>query len=92
MGSAARNLRDLERELRKSSDQIFKYHVTPSKNDFSTWVKEVVGDAALSDALKAAKSAKDAADKVQKRVMELETAANKLAGAAVKAAKRGAKK
>lgn len=92
MGAVAKNLGEFEAAMRKSSEQMFKYHSTAAKNDFSTWVKEVIGDDALADALKASRSAKDAADKVGKRIMELQKAAKKFAEVAAKEAKRGAGK
>ncbi|MBI4457762.1 hypothetical protein HY633_02250 [Candidatus Uhrbacteria bacterium] len=93
MGAAVKNMREFERELRKSSERTFRHHVTSAKNDFSIWTKDVIGDQMLAESLKAVKTAKEAADKVEKRIAELETAVKKLADAAAKEAKkRSAKK
>lgn len=88
MGAAAKNMREFEREMRRITEQTFRHHVTLAKNDFSIWTKEVIGDQVLAESLKAVKSAKEAADKIEKRILELDAAAKKLAEAAAKQAKK----
>lgn len=39
---------ELESALKKMSDDTFRYHLNETKNDFSIWVKEVIGDEKLA--------------------------------------------
>jgi len=57
-GSIARNLEDLKNVLLKMDKKCFIYHVNKEKNDFSIWVKEVLGDDVLADKLKKSKTIK----------------------------------
>jgi len=43
-GAILHNLRELEAALKTMSDKTFNYHVTKAKNDFSTWIAEVLGE------------------------------------------------
>ena len=51
-GRVIKNLDELSVALREMSDDTFRYHVTADKNDFSKWVKDVIGDHELSAVLK----------------------------------------
>ena len=39
-----KSMPELETVLGEMGDETFKYHSNESKNDFSVWVREVVGD------------------------------------------------
>ena len=47
-GRVLQNLTDLKSAFETMSDEVFHYHVNDYKNDFSKWVKDVVGDNKLS--------------------------------------------
>jgi hypothetical protein len=47
-GRIIRNVRELGKTLAHMSEGTFKYHVNQCKNDFSTWVREVIGDEKLA--------------------------------------------
>jgi len=51
-GRVMKNLDELGVALREMSEETFRYHVTADKNDFSTWVQDVIGDRELSAVLK----------------------------------------
>jgi hypothetical protein len=59
-GAVLHNLIDLETELATIDKAEYKYHVNGDKNDFSVWVREVLGDAACADDLLAATTPKKA--------------------------------
>lgn len=50
-GCVASNLDQLAECLSHISDDSFKHHVTPLKNDFSNWVRDVFGDDKLANEL-----------------------------------------
>lgn len=53
-GSIYRNMRALEEALYRMSDEIFAFHANESKNDFSSWVNDVIKDDKLArDLIKA---------------------------------------
>lgn len=39
-----RSLNTLAKSLDQANDDVFRYHVNKYKNDFSTWVKDIIGD------------------------------------------------
>ena len=71
-GPIARNMKELAAVLPGVPSVMYNYHVSGSKNDLAAWVKDVLGDAELAKELKGAKTAKDAADLVNKRLKQLD--------------------
>jgi hypothetical protein len=67
-GSTINNLTELASSLSKMSDDIYNHHVTADKNDFSDWVKYVLGDDRLSEELRSANSPYEASDLLQSRL------------------------
>jgi hypothetical protein len=47
-GQVFKNLRQLEAALKDMSVGTYQHHVNASKNDFSNWVNQVIGDDKLS--------------------------------------------
>ena len=47
-GRIVRNIRDLGKTLAHMADDTFGYHANQHKNDFSQWVKDVIGDDKLA--------------------------------------------
>ncbi|MEW6034069.1 MAG: hypothetical protein AB1603_04360 [Chloroflexota bacterium] len=76
-GRVLKNLYELESALREMSDWAFRYHASETKNDFSIWVREVVGDDKLSHDLQKSTTQAQAAKYVAARIAWLRT---KLAG------------
>jgi uncharacterized protein HemY len=72
-GKAIKNLRDLRKALIDISDGTFHYHLSEGRNDFSKWIREVVGDEKLANELARAKSRLQASQAVAERISFLES-------------------
>lgn len=51
-GDKLKDLKDLNKALEKMPEDIFRHHVNEMKNDFSTWVKDVLKEDNLANDLK----------------------------------------
>lgn len=47
-GQVFKNLRDMEIAFGQMGDDTFRYHASEAKNDFSNWVRDVIGDEKLA--------------------------------------------
>jgi hypothetical protein len=47
-GKVLNSVRELYDEIHKMPESVFFHHVTSERNDFSNWVKEVIGDKTLA--------------------------------------------
>jgi hypothetical protein len=72
-GRLIRNLGELEKSLNNMGDETFQYHVGEGRNDFSNWVRDVLGDNRLANDLKKAKSRSQATKAVAQRISFLES-------------------
>ncbi|MFH1133572.1 MAG: hypothetical protein V1735_03715 [Nanoarchaeota archaeon] len=70
-GAHLRNLDDLALLLEVIEDVEFQHHVTVQKNDFATWVQDVIKDVELADALLGMGSAEAMSQEVKRRIREL---------------------
>jgi hypothetical protein len=68
-----KNLADLAAGFKAMSDQTFRYHSNETRNDFSKWVKDVIGDEKLAEELRKAKNPAQAAKVVAVRISALKT-------------------
>ena len=50
-GCVSRNLHQLTECLAHMTEDSYRHHVTPLKNDFSNWVRDVFGDDKLANDL-----------------------------------------
>jgi len=48
-GTVIKNIKELETALKKMSYDTFGYHANENKNDFSNWIKDVIGDEELAE-------------------------------------------
>lgn len=64
-GKILNNIKELYHEINQMPDDVFFHHVNADKNDFSNWVREVMGEKAL-----AAKMAKAATPVMMKEVLK----------------------
>ncbi len=71
-GRVFRNIRDLAVALKEMSDETFRYHVNEVKNDFSNWIKDVIGDSTLAKTLLGVRDRKKAEKIVSKRIASIE--------------------
>jgi len=74
-GCVSRNLHQLAECLAHMTEDSYCHHVTPLKNDFSTWVRDVFGDDKLANDLtrcanrtEAVKAVRDRIEWLQKRL------------------------
>jgi hypothetical protein len=54
------------------NDDSYRHHVTPLKNDFSTWVRDVFGDDKLANDLTSCTNRAEAAKTVRGRIVWLQ--------------------
>ncbi len=62
------DMKELAQALASMSDETFQYHANEAKNDFSTWVTDIIGDRELAAGLREASSKALAAEVVANRV------------------------
>jgi hypothetical protein len=62
------NLTELETALEQMTEETFRYHSNEAKNDFSNWVRDVIGDEKLSRDLQKSTTQAQAAKSVADRV------------------------
>ena len=74
-GPVLKNLDELYMALSEMKKETFTHHANAEKNDFSSWVKEVLGDTKLAEDLSKIKSKKGMALKVKQRIMYLKKVA-----------------
>ena len=67
-GRVLRNLDELAAALNEMAEETYLYHANIEKNDFSNWVRDVIGDATLAGQLTKAATQKAAARKVDMRL------------------------
>jgi hypothetical protein len=72
-GQTFKSLSDLGMALRNMSDGVFGHHVTATNNDFTNWVRDVVGDVKLSNDLRKSRNQLQAAKSVADRIAWLKS-------------------
>jgi hypothetical protein len=72
-GRVMKNLTELEKALLEMSDETFRYHANESKNDFSNWIQDVIGDVQLADDLRRNATRPEAAESIATRIAWLKT-------------------
>ena len=70
-GPILKNLEELANALPEMSDETFSHHVNKEKNDFSSWIKDVLGDKKLANGLLSSRSKESALKKVRNRINSL---------------------
>jgi hypothetical protein len=63
-----KNLGELATTFREMPEETFHYHVMEDKNDFSNWVRDVIGDVTLANQLQKATTQATAAHRVETRL------------------------
>ena len=74
-GSVIKNLEELHNALASMSNEAFIHHVNKEKNDFSNWVKDILGDKRLADDLMKSKTKQSVVNKVKQRLQVLKRSA-----------------
>jgi hypothetical protein len=72
-GRYLNNLEELESALGQMTEETFRQHSNEAKNDFSNWVREVIGDEKLSKDLQKSVTQAQAAKSVANRVKFLKS-------------------
>jgi hypothetical protein len=67
-GCTSRNLIEFESCLIHTTQEVFNYHVTPAKNDFCIWIRDVFGDHKLANDLARATNPVEAANIIAQRI------------------------
>ncbi len=70
-GRVLKSLSELAAALKEISDETFRYHSNETKNDFGSWVRDVIGDDKLFRDLQKSKTQAQAAKAVANRVIWL---------------------
>lgn len=70
-GRVMKNLEELSAGLQQMAEETFRYHVNEQRNDFSKWVRDVIGDYELSTELQNTGTGEQAAKVVADRVVWL---------------------
>ncbi len=70
-GRTMRNMLELAEALNTMMDEVFAYHANQQKNDFSTWVRDIIRDDRLADDLLQVSSRTAAAVIVTQRAASL---------------------
>jgi len=70
-GSTLRDIKELGKALATMTDETFAYHANMEKNDFSNWVRDVIGDEKLASNLQRARNRVQAANQVTSRISVL---------------------
>jgi len=71
-GCVSENLQQLVDCLSSMSDDSYRHHVTPLKNDFSNWIRHVFGDDKLANDLMGSDNRAEAARTIKARIAWLQ--------------------
>jgi len=75
-GEVFSTLKELENSLMTMNQEVFEYHVNEEKNDFSSWIYDVIGHTELAAAVRNVKDRKRIAKQLQKSIKTLKKVAN----------------
>ncbi len=67
-GPVLRNIKDLADGLKNMSEELFAYHVSADKNDFASWVGNILKDEKLAKSLSKSKTLKSTIKAVSARL------------------------
>ena len=72
-----RSLNDISDALQKATDDVFRYHVNRDKNDFETWIRDIIKDKDLAREIARVKTRDTLIRKITERVDELDSILSK---------------
>jgi len=67
-GRGLKSLQELESALREMGEDTFRHHSSEARNDFSNWVRDVIGDEKLARDLSKSKTKTQASGNVAGRI------------------------
>lgn len=71
-GKTLKNMGELASALKHMSDETFNHHLNSDRNDFSAWVRDVIGDITLAGQLARVATRATAARKVEARLSSIQ--------------------
>jgi hypothetical protein len=71
-GRVSKNLTELVDCLSNMTEEVFRHHVTSEKNDFSNWIRDVLGDESLASELNSVSNPSEASKIVMTRMAYLQ--------------------
>ena len=66
-----KNMAELSAALKEMPNDIFEYHLNSERNDFSSWVRDVIGDMTLAGQLARVASQATALKRVEMRLSSI---------------------
>ena len=75
-GPVLKNLDELASALPEMNNESFHHHVNNEKNDFSSWINDVIGDKKLANDLMSSKNRESAVKKIRNRLNTLKKIAS----------------
>ena len=75
-GPIIKNLDELSNVLPEMKDETFHHHVNNEKNDFSSWINNVIGDKKLAHDLLSSRNKESAVKKLRSRLNALKKTAS----------------
>ena len=70
-GEAISDLKQLANSLKKMDEEVYRFHANEDRNDFSSWVYDVIGDVKLAQNILKANDKEEASRKVKTRITYL---------------------
>jgi hypothetical protein len=70
-GNTFRSLKELAQALENMNPEIFSHHVNEERNDFATWIRDVIGDAVLANRIKRTKNQNKMAKGITQRIASI---------------------
>ncbi|MDD5087008.1 MAG: hypothetical protein PHV16_04615 [Candidatus Nanoarchaeia archaeon] len=71
-GQVLKNIKQLPAAMKKMKKEVFEHHVNKEKNDFASWINDIVKDTKLAADLKKVKDKKGIIKKAADRIKFLE--------------------
>ena len=75
-GPILKNIEELANALPEMNNETFHHHVNSEKNDFSNWIRDVIGDQKLANDLLSSKNKESALQKVRNKLNSLKKKAS----------------
>lgn len=76
-GSVLKNLYELRSAVKKMKKDVYNYHANEEKNDFSNWVKDIMGDTKLAGDISKAKNKREMVKVLGQRIKWLKKKSKK---------------
>jgi len=70
-GTAVKNLIELAEAIERMDQSTFDHHVSDGRNDFASWVNDIIGDSELSKQIKPLKNKEKIIEKIEDRVNQI---------------------